>query len=64
MQHFDRVALVGFCWFALWTSVGTALGRWLQLPGSCTIAGFFFALVTIFAWPWVLPDFVWTWMDE
>jgi hypothetical protein len=31
---------------------------------SGAIGGFVFALLTTFAWPWILPDFVWNWLDE
>jgi hypothetical protein len=60
----DRVALVGFLWFVFWTSAGSILGRILEMPGVLTVAGFLFALVSLFAWPWVLPSRLQDWMDE
>jgi hypothetical protein len=59
----DRVALVAICWFVFWIAVGSVVGRMLDVPGTFTVGGFFFALVTIFAWPWILPDRLNRWMD-
>ena len=64
MARFDRVALLAICWFVVWTLVGAYIGRQIGLHGSGIVGGFFFALVTTFAWPWVLPNFIWEWMDE
>ncbi len=64
MNRTDRIALVAVCWFAIWIGVGAWAGREAGLPGSGIIGGFFLALLTTFAWPWVLPNFVWQWMDE
>jgi hypothetical protein len=59
----DRVAFVTICWFVFWTCVGLVLGRVLDVPGTFTVGGFIFALLTVFAWPWVLPERLNNWMD-
>jgi hypothetical protein len=59
----DRVALVTVCWLGFWTAVGWVAGRLLETPGTFVAVGFFFAIVTIFAWPWVLPDRLNEWMN-
>ena len=60
----DRVAFVTICWFVFWTGGGVILGRILDIPGTITVSGFIFALVTVFAWPWVLPERLNRWMDS
>jgi hypothetical protein len=40
----DRVAFVTICWFVFWTGAGALLGRFLEVPGTFTVAGFIFAL--------------------
>lgn len=59
----DRVALVAICWFVAWTAAGVALGRYLNIPGTITVLGFVVALLTVFAWPWILPERLNRWMD-
>jgi hypothetical protein len=59
----DRVALVAICWFVFWTTGGIVLGRYLEIPGTVAISGFIFALVSVFAWPWILPESLNRWMD-
>ena len=59
----DRVAFVAFCWFVFWTGAGAS---W-PLSGdsrTITVAGFIFALVSMFAWPWILPERLNRWMSE
>jgi hypothetical protein len=60
----NRVPLVALCWFAFWTGAGAILGRVLETPGTYTVLGFVFALLSMFAWPWILPDRLNEWMDE
>ena len=60
----DRVAIVTVFWFAFWTGMGSLLGRYLDIPGTITVAGFFLALVTVFAWPWILPERLNRWMSD
>jgi hypothetical protein len=60
----NRVPLVALCWFALWTGAGSALGRYLDIPGTFTAAGFVLGVVSVFAWPIILPDRLQDWMDE
>jgi hypothetical protein len=59
----DRVAFVAILWFVFWTATGVVLGRVLDTPGTFTIAGFIFALLSVFAWPWILPERLNRWMD-
>lgn len=66
----DRTVLVATCWFVTWTFVGYFICGPMELFGlygggfSGAIGGFAFALLTTIAWPWILPDFIWNWMDE
>jgi hypothetical protein len=67
LPQMNRTVLVTFCWFVVWTSVGGAVGKLLEIEGggvSGSIYGCLFALMTTFAWPWILPDFIWNWMDR
>jgi hypothetical protein len=43
---------------------GAIIGRLLDTPGTFTFGGFLFALVTMFAWPWILPERLNDWMDR
>jgi hypothetical protein len=60
----DRVAMVALFWFVGWTGVGWILGRMLDVPGTFTVCGFLFALLTVFVWPWVLPESLNRWMSK
>jgi hypothetical protein len=60
----DRVAIVAFCWFALWIVLGTLGGALLSIPVTGSVLGFFFALLATPAWPWVMPEAVNEWMDD
>jgi hypothetical protein len=35
----------------------------VRLPGTTVVAAFALALITVFAWPWVLPKRILNWMD-
>jgi hypothetical protein len=59
----DRVAIVTVLWFVFWTAAGVGMGRLLDIPGTFTVAGFVFAVVSVFAWPWILPERLNNWMD-
>jgi hypothetical protein len=65
-----RIALVAAVWFALWMVLGAALGG---LTGrehggweNALYAGFFngawLAVLTSFAWPWIMPRRLERWM--
>ena len=60
----DRVALVAWGWFLAWIGLGWIVGRLLDVPGTFTVAGFVVALLTVFAWPWVLPESLNRWMSR
>jgi hypothetical protein len=64
MIETDRVAVVGWIWFIAWILVGHAAGRWIGDPGTMTVVGFFCAIVTLPAWPWLLPQRVDDWMHD
>ena len=65
MIRADRVALVGWLWFGAWIIAGDLAGRWLaEMPGTGIVLGFLIALVTIPAWPWLLPRRLDDWMCD
>jgi len=65
MIEADRVAIVGWVWFIAWTLAGDAVGRWIfACPGTGLVLGFLVALVTLPAWPWIMPPLLDDWMHE
>jgi hypothetical protein len=60
----DRVALVGWLWFGVWIGAGNLIGRLFEMPGTGVVLGFLLALVTVPAWPWVLPRRIDDWMCD
>ena len=61
----DRVAIVAFIWFGCWIAGFAELGKVLfHNPGVWAIWGFVLALLTVFAWPWVLPARLERWMHD
>jgi hypothetical protein len=60
----DRVALVACLWFVFWTAWGMILGDLSGTPGTGTLLGFFFALFSTFAWPWIMPEALNIWMNH
>jgi hypothetical protein len=64
MERMDRVAFLALLWFTGWTLTGDEIGRTLGMPGTGAVWGFLFALVSVVAWPWVLPDFVDHWLYD
>jgi len=60
----DRVAVVAFCWFLLWTSIGIAVGNTVGEPKTGAITGFFLALLATFSWPFIMPAPIANWMDD
>ena len=63
-MNMDRVLIVGFCWFALWIALAAFTGSYFHATGSGAIAGFFVGLVTLLAWPLILPERINQWMDR
>jgi hypothetical protein len=65
-----RTALVAGLWFAFWMIAGAALGGWLAPKTEAVSTGIyfglfngaFFAVLTSFAWPWIMPRFIDRWM--
>ena len=64
MSSKDRVALLAILWFVGWTITGFELGKLVGMPGTGSVWGFMFAIVAVFAWPWILPDFLERWLYE
>ena len=63
MCRMDRVALVAVLWFAFWIAGGAELAKiTFNAPLSGSIWGFVLALLTVFLWPWVMPDAIENWM--
>jgi hypothetical protein len=60
----DRVALVAWCWFLLWTGMGVAIGTLLETPWTGALLGFFSALLGTLAWPWIMPEAINAWMNQ
>jgi hypothetical protein len=61
----DRVALVGWLWFAAWIGAGDLIGRLVaEMPGTGIVLGFLMALVTVPTWPWLLPRRLDDWMCD
>jgi len=60
----NRVPLVAAGWFIFWTVIGWVAGRLLDTPVTYTIAGFLFAFISIFAWPFIFPDRFQDWMYD
>jgi len=60
----DRVALIGWLWFAIWIGIGDLVGRWLDVPGTGMVVGFIVALCTIPAWPLLMPRRLEDWMCD
>src|SRR5690348_8910735 len=64
MIEADRVALIGWLWFAALTAAGSAIGHWIGDPGTGLVMGFLLAVVMLPAWPWLLPQRVDDWMHD
>ncbi len=61
----DRVAVIALLWFVGWTTAICQLSNYLfSDPGTGAILGFTFALLTVFAWPWILPTRLEHWMHD
>jgi hypothetical protein len=67
----QRVAVVAFFWFVFWMTVGSVVGGLSGGPGGGVTNGIYFgafngalwAVVTSFAWPWIMPESLARWMD-
>ena len=66
-----RVAIVAACWFAFWMTAGAVVGGLTGGSGGGVTNGIYFgmfdgatwAVITSFAWPWIMPEAVDRWMD-
>ena len=68
----ERVALVAGCWFLFWMIVGSTVGG---LTGGAhggvqngiyfgAFNGAWWAVLTSFTWPWIMPELIQRWMDR
>jgi hypothetical protein len=65
-----RTAVVAGIWFALWMTAGALFGALTAGPAGGVQNGIYYgifngalvAVVTSFAWPWILPSRVDRWM--
>ena len=64
-----RVVIVAGLWFAFWMILAAVIGGLMSKPGQATDGiyfGFFngawWALLTSFAWPWLMPTAIDRWM--
>jgi hypothetical protein len=62
-----RVFAVSGCWFLFWIGVGITVGvlsKGLDGFFSGATNGAWLALLTSFAWPWIMPQSISDWMDN
>ena len=66
-----RTALIAGVWFAFWMIVGGAVGGFISPKQDIApyiyqgvLNGAFFAVLTSFAWPWILPRIIDRWMSR
>ena len=62
-----RVFIVSGCWFILWMSIGVIVGvlfRGVDGLFAGAMNGAWLAVLTSFAWPWVMPDSISRWMEN
>jgi len=62
-----RVFIVSGCWFILWMSLGTIVSvAFGGVDGlfAGAMNGAWIALLTGFAWPWIMPESIAKWMDS
>lgn len=64
MNRVDRVAFIGWMWSAVWGGIGYLAGWLFEFQGTGLVFGIIFALITVFLWPWVLPEFIDDWMSD
>ena len=63
--------IVGF-WFLFWMIVGAAVGGWTAPKADLVSTGIYygvfngavFAVLTSFAWPWIMPKIIDRWMSR
>jgi hypothetical protein len=62
-----RVFIVTGCWFVSWMVVGavvSVLFRGVDGLFAGAMNGAWLAVLTSFAWPWVMPDSISRWMEN
>ena len=65
-----RVLIVAGFWFAFWMILAAAIGGWIGRARPSRTDGIYFgffngawwALLTSFAWPWIMPTAIDRWM--
>jgi hypothetical protein len=64
-----RVFIVAGCWFLSWMGLGAVIGGLFGDPAgfagafSGAMNGAWVAMLTSFAWPWIMPEAINRWMD-
>jgi hypothetical protein len=67
-----RTAVIAGFWFVFWMAAGAALGGWTAPKPDVVTTGIYygifngaiFAVLTSFAWPWIMPKFIDRWMSR
>src|SRR5215212_1559345 len=62
-----RVFIVSGCWFILWMTMGvmvSVLFRGVDGLFAGAMNGAWLAVLTSFAWPWIMPDSISRWMEN
>ena len=67
-----RTAVIAGFWFVFWMIAGAAVGAWTAPKPDVVSTGIYygifngamFAVVTSFAWPWIMPKFIDRWMSR
>ena len=67
-----RTAVIAGFWFVFWMIAGGAVGGWTAPKPDVVSNGIYygvfngaiFAVVTSFAWPWIMPKFIDRWMSR
>lgn len=67
-----RIVIVAGCWYLLWIAiaavfVGLTSGPSRGIPHALyygLLHGAWLALLTSFAWPWIMPERINNWMDD
>jgi hypothetical protein len=70
-ESMRRVALVAACWFAFWMMFGAGMGYVFGGEHGGKANGLYYgffngawlALLTAFAWPWIMPKVIDDWMN-
>ena len=67
-----RIAIVAGCWYLLWIAIAAVFTGLTSGPSRGIADALYFgllhgawlALLTSFAWPWIMPERIDHWMDR